>query len=307
MARRKLEELNLLDDFLFGSMVTYPGIGEAFTRILLKIIFQRDFGKLKVIPQRPLLGSDTDLHGARLDVYLEEDTPGENTPGNATIYDVEPDNNDDTKSVTALPKRVRFYHAKIDSETLGSGKTYHALKNVIIILIMPYDPFGLNRMVYTIQSCCREEPQMPYDDGARTLFLYTRGTAGNPPLELRQLLTYMEHTTKANAKNENLKQIQSMVETVKRDKGVSVGYMKVMEREQMMFDKGMEQGIKQGIEQGISQGMEQGVRQGRQAEAANTERERRRANAAEEEIRRLKEQLERLQKQKLTKGNGGSK
>ena len=87
MARRKLEELNLLDDFLFGSMVTYPGIGEAFTRILLKIIFQRDFGKLKVIPQRPLLGSDTDLHGARLDVYLEEDTPGENTPGNATIYD----------------------------------------------------------------------------------------------------------------------------------------------------------------------------------------------------------------------------
>ena len=46
MPRRKLEELNLLDDFLFGSMVTYPEIGEKFTRELLKTIFQKDFGKL---------------------------------------------------------------------------------------------------------------------------------------------------------------------------------------------------------------------------------------------------------------------
>ena len=35
MQRRKLENLNLLDDFLFGTMVTYPGIGEAFVRELL--------------------------------------------------------------------------------------------------------------------------------------------------------------------------------------------------------------------------------------------------------------------------------
>lgn len=28
MEKRKLEELNLLDDFLFGAVVTYPGIGE---------------------------------------------------------------------------------------------------------------------------------------------------------------------------------------------------------------------------------------------------------------------------------------
>ena len=32
MQRRTLKELNLLDDFLFGSMVTYPGIGEEFSR-----------------------------------------------------------------------------------------------------------------------------------------------------------------------------------------------------------------------------------------------------------------------------------
>lgn len=118
---------------------------------------------------------------------------------------------------------------------------------------------------------------MPYDDGAKTLFLYTRGTVGNPPKDLRQLLTYMEHTTKANAKNENLKEIQSMVETVKRDKEVSVGYMKVYEREEMLLNKG--------------------IQEGREAERANTERERKRADMAEEEIRRLKEEIEKLKRQ----------
>lgn len=36
--KKKLEEMNLLDDFLFGAVVTYPEIGERFVRILLKTI-----------------------------------------------------------------------------------------------------------------------------------------------------------------------------------------------------------------------------------------------------------------------------
>ena len=73
MKRKALSELNLMDNFLFGSVVTYPGIGEEFSRKLLKIIFGRDFGKLRITPQKVYYGSDTELHGARLDVYIEED------------------------------------------------------------------------------------------------------------------------------------------------------------------------------------------------------------------------------------------
>ena len=121
MQRRKLENLNLLDDFLFGTMVTYPGIGEAFVRELLKIIFQKEFGPLTVVPQKIYYGTDTDKHGARLDVYLEESSGEE--PGSATVYDMEPDNNSDKQSIAALPKRTRFYHAKIDASSLKSGES----------------------------------------------------------------------------------------------------------------------------------------------------------------------------------------
>ena len=61
-----------------------------------------------------------------------------------------------------------------------------------MIFITTYDPFDRDRMVYTIRNCCVEEPDLPYEDGAETLFLYTKGTKGDPPQELRELLQYEE-------------------------------------------------------------------------------------------------------------------
>lgn len=145
----------------------------------------------------------------------------------------------------------------------------------MVILITPYDPFNPDRMIYTIRNKCEEVPSMPYDDGACTIFLYTKGTKGTPPEELRQLLHYMEHTTEENAKNDNLQNIQKMIDTVKQDKGVSLEYMKISEREEMLSQ----------------QGLQQGLQQGRLEEQVNTERERQRADRLEEELRRLKEQL----------------
>ncbi|MDD3339632.1 MAG: hypothetical protein PHS82_12340 [Lachnospiraceae bacterium] len=269
MYRRKLEELNLLDDFLFGIMVTYPGIRERFSRKLLKIICRRKFGKLTIVAQKIYLGSDTDKHGTRLDVYLEEkasetgtdttaDNPEQEDVVNATVYDVEPDKNDDKAAIAALPKRVRFYHAKIDGSSLQSGETYHALKNVMIIMITPYDPFGRNRMVYTIKNGCVEEPDMPYEDGARTIFLYTRGEEGNPPEELQQLLRYMEHSTEENACNEDLKELHRMVEEVKHDGEVSIEYMKIFEREEMLRKQGYREGEIKNLIQLVSKKVKRG-------------------------------------------------
>lgn len=255
MQKRKLEELNLLDDFLFGSMISYPGIGESFVKLLLKTILGKDLGKLTVIPQKFYYGTDTDQHGARLDVYLEE-VPTDGAEITTTVYDMEPDKTTDTTAIKALPRRVRFYHAKIDGNCLQSGESYTNLKNVFVILITPYDPFGRNRMLYTVRNTCEEDPSLPYDDGAKTIFLYTKGTEGNPPEELQQLLHYMEHTKEENAVNDSLKSLNKMIDVVKHDKEVSLNYMKAFERDQML------------------------IKQGRELERINTERERLRAESA---------------------------
>ena len=188
--------------------------------------------------------------------------------------DVEPDQNNRVKDISAFPKRLRFYHAIIDSRSLKSGEDFGKLKQVYVIFICNYDPFGYDRVKYTIRNMCVEESEMPYDDGAQTTVLYTKGTKGDDiSEELRQFLNYMENTTQTNAVNDTLKDIQKMVDIVKRDGEVSLVYMKGFERDTIMYEKGQE------------------------AERKNTERERQRADSAEKEkIKAQKETAEALKR-----------
>ena len=274
--RKKLEELNLLDDFLFNAMMTYPEMGEKFTRKILKLLFNREFRNLKVIAQKSYGGLNTDLWGARLDVYVESDGSAEiDASEDASIYDLEPDKNDKAKYIAAFPQRIRFYHAIIDSRSLKSGEDFGKLKKVYVIFICNYDPFGYDRVKYTIRNMCVEEPEMPYDDGAQTTVLYTKGTKGDDiSEELRQFLNYMENTTQTNAVNDTLKDIQKMVDIVKRDGEVSLSYMKGFERDTIMYEKGQA------------------------AERKNTERERQRADSAEKA--RMIAEEEKIKAQKET-------
>lgn len=244
--RKTLEELNLLDIFLFNAMLTYPDTGEAFIRKLLETLFDRKFPHLKIHPQKTFIGLNTGLRGARLDVYIEEDGSVQiHDEAIPTVYDVEPDHNKDAAQIKAFPKRARFYHAAIDRVALKSGENFGKLKKVYVIFICDYDPFGCDRVLYTIKNKCLEEPELPYNDDAETWVLYTRDKKGNISKSLRQLLSYMENTNQSNAINEDLREIQLMVDQVKHDGEVSLQYMKSFEHDQMMYEQGHEQGRKE--------------------------------------------------------------
>ena len=115
-------------------------------------------------------------------------------------------------------------------------------------------------MLYTITNRCLELPHLPYDDGARTLFLYTRGTEGNPKEELRELLQYMENSSEENAKSETIKKIHHMTKRVKGSEEVSIEYMKIYERERMIKEQGFDEGVEAGRREGRNEGIEVGLR-----------------------------------------------
>lgn len=246
MTKRNIEELSLLDDFLLGSVLSYPVIGPKVCKKMISIILQREIKELHIVPQKSYFGADTDKHGIRLDVYAEETQENDME----MVYDIEADKRGKEELRVSLPKRTRFYHAKIDADSLASGEDYSKLKNVTVIFISPYDPFQRNRMVYTIKNGCVEEPDLDYNDGMKTLFLYTKGTEGNPPEELQRLLHYLEDSREENAKDADLMSIHRMVQTVKQDKEVSLEYMKILERERMIREEGIKEGKRDGYASG---------------------------------------------------------
>lgn len=107
-----------------------------------------------------------------------------------------------------------------------------------------------------ISSKCEEIPDLPYDDGAKTLFLYTKGTEGNPPEELRKLLRYMEHSSAENADTQDLRELHEMVTEVKCDRKVGMTYMKAYELEQRLLRQGEKIGLERGEKIGLERGEE---------------------------------------------------
>ena len=52
MNQKKLKDLNLMDDFLFQAVMTYPDIGELFAQRILELIFHRQFQNLTIVAQK---------------------------------------------------------------------------------------------------------------------------------------------------------------------------------------------------------------------------------------------------------------
>ena len=163
------EELNLMNSFLFETVTEKPE--NAIT--VAKPIIERATGKkvqnLVVHPQKDLKGINISTHGIRMDVYTEEivETPDGNEI--TCIYDIEPNNYYDAD----IPRRNRYYQSMIDSKLLPSGEPYKELPDMYSIWILPYDPFGDNRMIYTVKNMVAENNQIVYNDGVTKLFLYT--------------------------------------------------------------------------------------------------------------------------------------
>ena len=258
---RPLEELNLIDNFLFQEMMMYEE-GEEACKIILSTILGRPIHKVRIIPQKSVPGINTDRHGIRMDAYIEEISDETDASIKPDIYDIEPNK---TYEKNSLPKRMRYYHALIDTKLLETGMNYQYLQNVIIIVILPYDPFGKNRMLYTVQNQCVEDTSIPYNDGAKKIFLYTKGCEGNPSQELCDMLKYIEKTTKENVTNNNIETLHRLVCSVKGRTEVGISYMKSWEYEQMCREEAMAEGLAEGLEKGLEQGLEQG----RQALAAS--------------------------------------
>ena len=87
-----------------------------------------------------------------------------------------------------------------------------------------YDPFGYDRMIYTVKKCFKEEPDMCYDDGVEIIYFNTKGTVGGDD-ELKNFLRYMEESTTANAVDDATKSLDTMVSDVKGKSETGGRYM----------------------------------------------------------------------------------
>ena len=245
-----LQELNLLDSFLFSAATENPENAKLIAKIIIRRVLGINTENIQVDAEKQYQGTDISKKGIRLDIQVRE----YNHEQLIRIYDIEPN----TYTERHLAKRNRYYLSLTDTKFLGTSNDYNKLPEYFSIWILPYDPFGDNRMIYTVKNMVVENTNLVYNEGVTRIFLYTDGELGGTE-EVRTLLKYFTSTNEANATDLELQSIQSIINNVKGNREVGERHMTMEEYLEHRINEGVEAGVKAGIEAGIQAAIDEAL------------------------------------------------
>ena len=210
--KKSLQELTLKDNFMFGAVMLDPeNCKETLERCLGIEIERVEVDREKSIVYNP------EFKGVRLDIYAKDEKN--------THYNVEMQ----VLQKPAIEKRARYYHGQIDMELLLSGMSYKELPDAYVIFICDFDPYGYGKYRYTRKSICEEVQELSMEDGARTIFLSTKGTNKDEvPAELVRFLDFVGaplQDSHKDFKDDFIRKLQNSVNEVKVSREMGARYM----------------------------------------------------------------------------------
>lgn len=251
--KQKLEDLNVLNDFMLSAIANDPDVAEPFFRDVLSVLLEREIGEVTVRAQMVIPGDNLRLRGIRMDVeILEED----NSPAKCRIYNLESQMYEEAN----LQKRNRFYQAKKDSKGLKRGeKNWNKLPDLYMIMIMDYDFFGKDNMMYVFENVCREFPDIEYNDGLKFIYFNVNGKNGGTKT-IKQLLSYLNNSKIESVTNETIGRIHNYVSSVKESAEVREHYMTWDEWVEREIQARLDEAVKEALEEAVKEAVDEAVK-----------------------------------------------
>ena len=237
---KRLEELEIWDDFMFGAVMS----NKELCKHLLEIILQKKIKDIRYTELQKAINLQYDAKSIRLDVYVEDDTE--------SVYNIEIQ----TTNEKNLPKRSRYYQGMIDLNVLDKGESYSKLKKSYVIFICNYDPFGKGRCLYRFENVCVDDPSILLEDDAIKIIINPYGKDrdqfGNG---FQALMEFLKNGQISDTYTESLKE---EITEVKESEEWRRRYMKLFIRDRENIELGKEIGEKIGKEIGEKTGEEKG-------------------------------------------------
>ena len=120
-----------------------------------------------------------DERGVRFDAIIEDDQE--------RFYDVEMQ----VANQPGLGKRVRYYQAQLDQETLKKGEDYDDLRESYVIFFCAFDPCGQDRRLYQFHYYEDGDRQLRLPTNSHVILINTLGTKDQITPELAAVLDVM--------------------------------------------------------------------------------------------------------------------
>ncbi len=195
---KRFEDLTLQDDFMFCKVMQNPDL----CKKLIEMILSDTIGQISYISVQHNINTYEQAKSVRFDVLVQTE--------NGKFYDVEIQVSNEKN----IPKRMRFYQAAIDISFLDKGNSYNDLNDSFIIFICLFDVIGKNRPVYTFENICFEDKNISLQDGTKKIIINTEAFYNTKNKELKEFLEYLKT---GKAKNEFTREIEAMIQTIKKN------------------------------------------------------------------------------------------
>ncbi len=212
MSQKKLTDLTIKDNFLFGAVMTDEKNCRDFLEMVLGFPIARvEISKEKSVVYHP------EYKRVHLDIYAQDEEQ--------TCYNVEMQ----AASRPHLGKRSRYYHSQMDMDLLLSGRDYEDLPPAYVIFICDFDPFGDKKYKYTFCNICEEESAVDLGDERYTIFLSTRGE--NPQEVSESLVNFLKFVkadlkeSKEESEDPFVRQLQKTIEKIKVNREMGERFM----------------------------------------------------------------------------------
>ena len=223
---------------------------ESIAAWLVSTILGRKVKKIENLVSQKEVKITRASRGVYFDLYFEDDS---------AVYDVEMQN----LAPFDMGRRCRYYQGMIDSDILSTGKDYKDLKNSYIIFLCTYDPFELERPIYTFENVCTDDEKCAVGDALRletgAKIIICNALAYNKTSDDLQILLKYLTTHKAEKNNDFIEQIDEAVLYANNDKEIR----RNAEMYDLKLQDAMDEGIAIGMERGKEHWMQQGIEQER--------------------------------------------
>lgn len=234
--QKRLQDLTIKDNFMFGAVMSIEENCIAFLEMVLGFLIE----KVVVSKERSMI-YNPEYRGVRLDIYARDEKH--------THYNVEMQ----ARRQADLGKRSRYYHSQIDVECLEKGLPYEELPNTFVIFICDFDPFGCGLYYYSFQNECQEDTRAKLCDGNKTIFLSTKGkNKEQMPQSLVKFLKFVEADlaeSEEDFDDELVRQFQTSIRKIKTSREMGERYM--------LF----EELLKEERQEGLAQGRQENARE----------------------------------------------
>ena len=194
-----------------------------------------------------------DERGVRFDAIIEDDRE--------RFYNVEMQ----VANQPGLGKRVRYYQAQIDQETLKKGENYDDLRESYVIFFCAFDPCGQDRRLYQFHYYEDVDRQLRLPTNSHVILINALGTKGQITPALAAVLDVMNR----RRDNQNplaislVKEIDGYNRDKKRRRALMNLKMRLKDEWKLGLSEGLDQGRAEGKAEGLSQGRAEGLSQGR--------------------------------------------